>query len=241
MNNFSRIITLLRKERGITQKQVAMDLGISQALLSHYEKGLRECGLDFLVRLCDYYNVSSDYLLGRTADRNGTVLSVDDLPADNSAKDSRFTGSVLPTMNKRLIFSSLNILYDKLAQCGNKELTTKVSDYISMCIYKVFRIMYSSNKNNTQSLFEIKDNGCGIPNERLNKIFTGYFTTNEELADGQRRNQRHVQGNEGIGESGNDTSKGKTDGQNVFNQKQRSRTLYIIDYTAAFVHNSRHS
>lgn len=39
-----------------------------------------------------------------------------------------------------------------------------------------------------RAIFEIKDNGCGIPNERLNKIFTGYFTTNEELADGQRRN-----------------------------------------------------
>ena len=156
MNNFSRIITLLRKERGITQKQAALDLGISQALLSHYEKGLRECGLDFLIRLCDYYDVSSDYILGRTADRTGTVISVEDLPGDNSTKDSKFKGSVLPTMNKRLIFSSLNILYDKLAQCGNKELTTKVSDYISMSIYKVFRIMYSSNKNNTQNLFNIK-------------------------------------------------------------------------------------
>ncbi len=155
MNNFSRVITLLRKERGLTQKQVAQDLGISQALLSHYEKGLRECGLEFLVRLCDYYNVSSDYILGRTADRSGTVISVDDLPTGNSTKDSKFTGSVLPTMNKRLIFSSLNILYDKLAQCGNKELTTKVSDYISMSIYKVFRIIYSSNKNNTQSLFNV--------------------------------------------------------------------------------------
>ncbi|MBQ7815870.1 MAG: helix-turn-helix transcriptional regulator [Oscillospiraceae bacterium] len=168
MNNFSRIITLLRKERGITQKQVAMDLGISQALLSHYEKGLRECGLDFLVRLCDYYNVSSDYILGRTADRTGTVISVEDLPADNSTKDSKFTGSVLPTMNKRLIFSSLNILYDKLAQCGNKELTTKVSDYLSMSIYKVFRIIYSSNKNNTQSLFEVKSS-----------VFEGHTTASQ--------------------------------------------------------------
>ena len=42
---FNRIITLLRKERGITQKQAAQDLGISQAQLSHYEKGIRECGL----------------------------------------------------------------------------------------------------------------------------------------------------------------------------------------------------
>ncbi len=42
---FNRIIKLLRKERGITQKQAAEDLGVSQALLSHYEKGIRECGL----------------------------------------------------------------------------------------------------------------------------------------------------------------------------------------------------
>ena len=158
MTNFSRVITLLRKERGITQKQAAMDLGISQALLSHYEKGLRECGLDFLVRLCDYYNVSSDYILGRSADRFGAVLSVEDLPNDVSSKDSKFTGSVLPTMSKRLIFSSLNILYDKLGQSGNKELTTKVSDYLSLSIYKVFRIIYSSNRQNSQSLFNVKPN-----------------------------------------------------------------------------------
>ena len=51
---FNRIIKLLRKERGITQKQAAEDLGVSQALLSHYEKGIRECGLDFVVRVADY-------------------------------------------------------------------------------------------------------------------------------------------------------------------------------------------
>ena len=67
-SDFPRIITFLRKERGLSQKQVAQDLGISQALLSHYEKGIRECGLDFLVRVADYYNVSCDYLLGRTND-----------------------------------------------------------------------------------------------------------------------------------------------------------------------------
>ena len=49
-NDFPRILTLLRKERGFSQKKAAADLGISQALLSHYEKGVRECGLDFLVR-----------------------------------------------------------------------------------------------------------------------------------------------------------------------------------------------
>ena len=64
-SDFAKNITLQRKERHISQKQAAADLGISQALLSHYEKGIRECGLDFLVKIADYYNVSCDFLLGR--------------------------------------------------------------------------------------------------------------------------------------------------------------------------------
>ena len=62
--DFPLIISRLRKKKGISQKQVAKDLGISQALLSHYEKGIRECGLDFLIKVADYYKVSADYLLG---------------------------------------------------------------------------------------------------------------------------------------------------------------------------------
>ena len=38
-NEFPRVLALLRKERGLSQKVVAGELGISQALLSHYEKG----------------------------------------------------------------------------------------------------------------------------------------------------------------------------------------------------------
>ena len=155
MNSFSRIITLLRKEKGITQKQAAADLGISQALLSHYEKGLRECGLDFLIKLCDYYNVSSDYILGRSPDRSGAVLTVNDLEGAETAKDSHYSGSVLPAMNKRLVSSSLNVVYDMLSKAGNKELTTKVSDYLMLSVYRMFRKLYQSEKKNSQSMFKV--------------------------------------------------------------------------------------
>ncbi len=158
MNSFSRIITLLRKEKGITQKQAAADLGISQALLSHYEKGLRECGLDFLIKLCDYYNVSSDYILGRSPDRNGTMLTVNDLEGAETTKDSHYSGSVLPAMNKRLISSSLNIVYDILSKAGNKELTKKVSNYLMISIYRIFRKLYQADKKNSQSMFNVPGN-----------------------------------------------------------------------------------
>lgn len=61
---FPEIISTLRKSKGISQKQAAIDLGVSQALLSHYEKGIRECGLDFLIKLSSYYSVTCDELLG---------------------------------------------------------------------------------------------------------------------------------------------------------------------------------
>ena len=56
--DFPRILLALRKEHKLTQKQAAKDLGVSPALLSHYEKGVRECGLQFVVRAADYYHVS---------------------------------------------------------------------------------------------------------------------------------------------------------------------------------------
>ena len=152
---FSRIITLLRKERGITQKQAAQDLGVSQALLSHYEKGIRECGLDFVVRVADYYGVSCDYLLGRSAERTGQTLSVEDIPNPESVKDKVYRGSVLPTMNKKLIANSMNILFDKLAACNDKAITTEVSAYLMLAVYKMFRLMYSAHPRNAQSLFSV--------------------------------------------------------------------------------------
>ena len=61
---FSETMSALRKSRRLTQRQAASDLNISQALLSHYENGAREPGLDFICRACGYYGVSADYLLG---------------------------------------------------------------------------------------------------------------------------------------------------------------------------------
>lgn len=64
--NFSATMSELRRKRGLSQRAAAADLGISQALLSHYENGAREPGLVFVCRACRYYGVSADYMLGMT-------------------------------------------------------------------------------------------------------------------------------------------------------------------------------
>ena len=48
---FAARLTKLRRERGMSQKDAAKMLGVSQSLLSHYEKGIRECSLDFVCRV----------------------------------------------------------------------------------------------------------------------------------------------------------------------------------------------
>ncbi len=64
--SFPEILSSLRREKNINQRTAAASLGISQALLSHYENGAREPGLGFVCRACDYYGVSADYMLGRS-------------------------------------------------------------------------------------------------------------------------------------------------------------------------------
>lgn len=70
---FSETMSELRRKKGASQRTAAADLGISQALLSHYENGAREPGLDFVCRACEYYGVSADYLLGRTDEPGGEI------------------------------------------------------------------------------------------------------------------------------------------------------------------------
>jgi transcriptional regulator with XRE-family HTH domain len=64
LTKFASVITELRKKKRISQKNASKELGISQALLSHYENGVRECGLEFVIKAAKYYGVSCDYLLG---------------------------------------------------------------------------------------------------------------------------------------------------------------------------------
>lgn len=154
--DFSRILTLLRKEKGISQKAAAAELNISQALLSHYEKGIRECGLEFVVRAADFYGVSCDYLLGRSPERTGVTLTVDEIPdAGESAKDNVYRGSVLPVLNKKLLVNSLNVLFDLLQKAKNKDLTNEISSFLMLSVYRMFRLLYSANPKNQQSLFNL--------------------------------------------------------------------------------------
>ncbi|MBR1496560.1 MAG: helix-turn-helix transcriptional regulator [Oscillospiraceae bacterium] len=56
----------LRKSKGISQVKLAIDLNMGQNTISRYENEVHEADYETLILFADYFNVSIDYLLGRT-------------------------------------------------------------------------------------------------------------------------------------------------------------------------------
>lgn len=140
-SDFSRTLSLLRQEKGVSQRKAATDLGISQALLSHYENGIREPGLSFVVKACDYYRVSADYLLGRTLSRDGAMIDAVDL-YDSSAEKGTLKGSILATLQKKLVVNTASLLFDLLGKLGDRQVITAAGDYLSAALYRLLRSAY---------------------------------------------------------------------------------------------------
>lgn len=63
---FCDIIKELRKDAGLTQEELAEKLNISRSALSKYETGRNDPSLEFLIKFSTFFNVSADYLLGKT-------------------------------------------------------------------------------------------------------------------------------------------------------------------------------
>ena len=66
--DFQTRLTNIRRSKGFTQKQVADGIGISEVGLQNYENGRRKPAFDVLIALADFYDVSLDYLVGRSDD-----------------------------------------------------------------------------------------------------------------------------------------------------------------------------
>ena len=67
MGNFQNIFRKLRTSSNLTQNAIAERLGISRSTIGMYETGAREPDYETLEKIADYFNVDTDFLLGRTA------------------------------------------------------------------------------------------------------------------------------------------------------------------------------
>lgn len=64
MNTFCLRLRDLRKEKGVSMKELAKEIDVTDAAISNWENGVNEPKLTYIIRLCTYFGVSADYLLG---------------------------------------------------------------------------------------------------------------------------------------------------------------------------------
>lgn len=95
IRGFGERLQVLRKSRNLSQKEVAGALNISASVLSNYESSERTPSVENLVALANFYNCSTDYLLGFEKYTPSTVLDVSGL----SEEQIQLLRSFLNTLN----------------------------------------------------------------------------------------------------------------------------------------------
>ena len=66
MSSFTNRLVQLRKKRGLTQQQIADEIGVNRGSYSNWEKGKREPSFENLIKLADILNSTTDFLLGKS-------------------------------------------------------------------------------------------------------------------------------------------------------------------------------
>ena len=91
----------LRMDNNYSQKKVAKDIGISTTTISQYESDSRFPNEDMLKRLCLYYKISSDYLLGLTEAKHSPLSKEKVKNKMISSKQMDFISDLIDMIDKR--------------------------------------------------------------------------------------------------------------------------------------------
>lgn len=75
---FGQKLQQLRNDKELTQMQLSKILGIKRALLSNYERGATLPSVRNLIKIADYFNVSTDFLLGRLMAQTSDIVDLTD-------------------------------------------------------------------------------------------------------------------------------------------------------------------
>jgi transcriptional regulator with XRE-family HTH domain len=80
--NFGDVLRTLRKGRGMTQSELGAQIGLSKAVISKYETGLGYPSFDVLIRISQFFGVSTDYMLGVAGSKTMDISGLTESQAD---------------------------------------------------------------------------------------------------------------------------------------------------------------
>lgn len=160
MTNGERI-KFLREKKGLTQKDVATKLGLEPAAISKYELDMREPNIEALKKLASIFNVSIDYLLGRTSDVFISEADRDIL--DLSLIMDKYNLLSKKVYNLKEVYCNNNTISDVVNElcCGVGKTTfgeSKINTNISFKdILKILNDLQNSKMPSPQIMLKIRD------------------------------------------------------------------------------------
>ena len=96
MENFGKKLVELRKQKGLSQEQLAMDLNISQSSISNYESGATKPDTDVLQKIAEYFNIPIAYFFSDEK----TIFYTNE---NNSGNIGNFINSTFNTISEKVI------------------------------------------------------------------------------------------------------------------------------------------
>ena len=95
--------------------------------------------------------------MGRSPEPAGKTLSYDDIPEQDTNGSKVAAGGMMAAFNKKLIVNSTNVLFSLIQKTGSNTIMKEASSFLMLAIYKMFRIVYSSNPKNDSRFFTVPE------------------------------------------------------------------------------------
>lgn len=103
MSEFGEVLAKLRQEQHISQAELGRAIFVSGGTISNYEKGVHFPDVEKLLLLADYFNVTTDYLLGRTTSKLSTDVFEQIITDETTVGDLVQSLQKLPLAKRRAI------------------------------------------------------------------------------------------------------------------------------------------
>lgn len=120
---FGELMAELRQDRGLTQKELGKILSVSTGTISNYENGVHYPDLEKLVALADYFQVSTDYLLGRKGYPKPALHTEEHQPQDEKLTRILHSLTHLPEDRRdalALIIADMELRFSTENTCTNE-------------------------------------------------------------------------------------------------------------------------
>ncbi|MEY2239413.1 helix-turn-helix domain-containing protein [Bacillus altitudinis] len=115
---FGKRITTLRKKAGLTQEELAKKLNVTRSALSQYELGTREPNYDLLLKIADFFEVTVDYLIGRSDNPDYKIIDDNKIESDPDLQIAFHAASDFSEEARKQTIDFINYIREKEKKSG---------------------------------------------------------------------------------------------------------------------------